>query len=143
MSAETAAVRSFIPLNIAVLTVSDTRSLGDDKSGTTLAEIWPGLGKAAADRVGEGDETPTEGVAMDGSFQGWKEAESTPATGSELPAGVARQPSTRAGALGPHFTEGLCGMATMTLSCGSKPSSRGEAKTISQWPRWPPLMLNG
>jgi molybdopterin adenylyltransferase len=30
--------KSFIPLNIAVLTVSDTRSLADDKSGTTLAE---------------------------------------------------------------------------------------------------------
>jgi molybdopterin adenylyltransferase len=30
--------RSFIPLNIAVLTISDTRSLADDKSGTTLAD---------------------------------------------------------------------------------------------------------
>jgi molybdenum cofactor biosynthesis protein B len=30
--------RQFIPLNIAVLTISDTRSLEDDKSGTTLAE---------------------------------------------------------------------------------------------------------
>ena len=30
--------RQFIPLNIAVLTVSDTRSPADDKSGTTLAE---------------------------------------------------------------------------------------------------------
>ena len=30
--------RQFIPLKIAVLTVSDTRSLADDKSGTTLAE---------------------------------------------------------------------------------------------------------
>ena len=30
--------RQFVPLNIAVLTVSDTRSLADDKSGTTLAE---------------------------------------------------------------------------------------------------------
>ncbi|GAB1715267.1 MAG: molybdopterin binding domain [Nitrobacter sp.] len=30
--------KPFIPLNIAVLTVSDTRSLADDKSGTTLAE---------------------------------------------------------------------------------------------------------
>ncbi len=28
--------RSFIPLNIAVLTISDTRALADDKSGTTL-----------------------------------------------------------------------------------------------------------
>src|SRR5262245_14280858 len=30
--------REFVPLNIAVLTVSDTRSLDDDKSGATLAE---------------------------------------------------------------------------------------------------------
>jgi len=29
--------KQFVPLNIAVLTVSDTRSLADDKSGTTLA----------------------------------------------------------------------------------------------------------
>ena len=32
--------KSFIPLNIAVLTVSDTRSLADDKSGTTLSDRW-------------------------------------------------------------------------------------------------------
>ena len=31
-------VRPFIPVRIAVLTVSDTRSLADDKSGTTLSE---------------------------------------------------------------------------------------------------------
>ena len=30
--------RQFVPLNIAVLTISDTRSLADDKSGATLAE---------------------------------------------------------------------------------------------------------
>ncbi len=30
--------KSFIPLNIAVLTISDTRALDDDKSGTTLAD---------------------------------------------------------------------------------------------------------
>jgi molybdopterin adenylyltransferase len=30
--------RQFVPLNIAVLTISDTRSLADDKSGTTLAD---------------------------------------------------------------------------------------------------------
>jgi molybdenum cofactor biosynthesis protein B len=30
--------RTFIPLKIAVLTVSDTRELADDKSGATLAE---------------------------------------------------------------------------------------------------------
>src|ERR1700748_1161729 len=30
--------KAFVPLNIAVLTISDTRSLADDKSGTTLAD---------------------------------------------------------------------------------------------------------
>ena len=30
--------KQFIPLNIAVLTISDTRSLADDKSGSTLAD---------------------------------------------------------------------------------------------------------
>jgi molybdenum cofactor biosynthesis protein B len=30
--------REFVPLNIAVLTISDTRTLEDDKSGTTLSE---------------------------------------------------------------------------------------------------------
>src|ERR1700742_4359211 len=30
--------RQFVPLNIAVLTISDTRALADDKSGATLAE---------------------------------------------------------------------------------------------------------
>lgn len=31
--------RPFLPVNVAVLTVSDTRSLADDKSGRTLAEM--------------------------------------------------------------------------------------------------------
>jgi molybdopterin adenylyltransferase len=30
--------RTFVPVSIAVLTISDTRSLADDKSGSTLAE---------------------------------------------------------------------------------------------------------
>jgi molybdenum cofactor biosynthesis protein B len=42
--------RDFIPLNIAVLTVSDTRSLADDKSGATLAERLTGAGHKLAAR---------------------------------------------------------------------------------------------
>ena len=42
--------RQFIPLNIAVLTVSDTRSLADDKSGTTLAERLTAAGHKLATR---------------------------------------------------------------------------------------------
>ena len=41
----------FIPLHIAVLTVSDTRSLDDDKSGATLAERINKAGHAVAARA--------------------------------------------------------------------------------------------
>src|ERR1041385_750534 len=43
--------RQFIPLKIAVLTVSDTRSLDDDKSGATLAERIGRAGHAIAARA--------------------------------------------------------------------------------------------
>src|SRR4030095_17038488 len=43
--------RAFIPLKIAVLTVSDTRSLDDDKSGSTLAERIGKAGHAVAARA--------------------------------------------------------------------------------------------
>jgi molybdenum cofactor biosynthesis protein B len=43
--------KSFIPLRIAVLTVSDTRSLDDDKSGATLAERIAKAGHAVAARA--------------------------------------------------------------------------------------------
>ena len=41
----------FIPLKIAVLTVSDTRALEDDKSGATLAERIAKAGHAVAARA--------------------------------------------------------------------------------------------
>ena len=40
----------FVPLNIAVLTVSDTRSLADDKSGTVLADRLTAAGHHLAAR---------------------------------------------------------------------------------------------
>src|SRR5262249_60288754 len=43
--------REFVPLKIAVLTVSDTRSLADDKSGGTLAERIEKAGHAVAGRA--------------------------------------------------------------------------------------------
>jgi molybdenum cofactor biosynthesis protein B len=43
--------RQFIPLKIAVLTVSDTRALTDDKSGTTLAERIAKAGHTVAGRA--------------------------------------------------------------------------------------------
>ncbi|MGZ8330843.1 MAG: molybdenum cofactor biosynthesis protein B [Rhodoplanes sp.] len=43
--------RQFIPLRIAVLTVSDTRTHEDDSSGATLAERIAAAGHAVADRA--------------------------------------------------------------------------------------------
>src|SRR3977135_3323293 len=42
--------KQFVPLHIAVLTVSDTRSLEDDKSGTTLSERLTAAGHKLAAR---------------------------------------------------------------------------------------------
>ncbi len=42
--------RAFIPVGIAVLTVSDTRSLSDDKSGSTLAGRIEAAGHRLVDR---------------------------------------------------------------------------------------------
>jgi molybdenum cofactor biosynthesis protein B len=43
--------KSFVPLRIAVLTVSDTRSFDDDKSGSTLVERIEKAGHAVASRA--------------------------------------------------------------------------------------------
>ncbi|MEQ8896074.1 MAG: molybdenum cofactor biosynthesis protein B [Roseovarius sp.] len=43
--------RDFIPVRIAVLTVSDTRDAADDKSGTTLADRIEAAGHILADRM--------------------------------------------------------------------------------------------
>lgn len=42
--------KDFIPCRIAILTVSDTRSLAEDKSGDTLVERLTGAGHVLADR---------------------------------------------------------------------------------------------
>ncbi len=43
--------RTFIPVKIAVLTVSDTRKLEDDRSGTTLVKRLEAAGHILADRA--------------------------------------------------------------------------------------------
>ena len=43
--------REFVPLKIAVLTVSDTRALAEDKSGATLAERIEKAGHTVAGRA--------------------------------------------------------------------------------------------
>src|SRR5438067_10273232 len=45
------ASRPFVPVKFAVLTVSDTRALADDKSGATLAERIEKAGHAVAERA--------------------------------------------------------------------------------------------
>src|SRR3984893_8201124 len=42
--------KQFVPLNIAVLTISDTRSLEDDKSGSTLSDRLTAAGHKLAAR---------------------------------------------------------------------------------------------
>ena len=43
--------RSFMPIGIAVITISDTRSLADDKSGTTLADRITAAGHTLSQRL--------------------------------------------------------------------------------------------
>jgi molybdopterin adenylyltransferase len=58
---------SFVPLTIAVLTVSDTRSLEEDKSGSTLADR---LSKAGH-RLGDRAIVPDDVEAIRHKVQGW------------------------------------------------------------------------
>ncbi len=48
---EAAAPRPFVPVRFAVLTVSDTRTLDEDRSGATLAERIEGAGHILTDRA--------------------------------------------------------------------------------------------
>jgi molybdopterin adenylyltransferase len=43
--------RQFLPAHIAVITISDTRTMADDKSGNTLAERITGAGHHLSDRM--------------------------------------------------------------------------------------------
>ncbi|MEA2938954.1 MAG: molybdopterin adenylyltransferase [Alphaproteobacteria bacterium] len=59
--------RQFVPLNIAVLTVSDTRELADDKSGAILAERISAAGHVVAAR----GIVPDEVEAIRGRVKDW------------------------------------------------------------------------
>jgi len=50
--------RPFVPVNIAVMTVSDTRTLETDTSGATLVQRLEAAGHRLADRVIVKDEVP-------------------------------------------------------------------------------------
>ena len=59
--------RDFIPLNVAVLTVSDTRTEADDRSGDALAERLTAAGhRAAARRIVKDDR-----AAIAGALREW------------------------------------------------------------------------
>ena len=51
--------RTFRPVNIAVLTVSDTRGLAEDRSGDTLVARLTAAGHVLADRAIERDDVDT------------------------------------------------------------------------------------
>ncbi|RTL55382.1 MAG: molybdenum cofactor biosynthesis protein B [Bradyrhizobiaceae bacterium] len=59
--------KSFIPLNIAVLTISDSRALADDKSGNVLAERLA----AAGHRLAARDIVPDDVEAIRGKLRSW------------------------------------------------------------------------
>jgi molybdenum cofactor biosynthesis protein B len=58
---------AFVPLNIAVATVSDTRVAATDRSGDTLVELLQGAGHALAARAIVRDEVP----ALVAQFTAW------------------------------------------------------------------------
>ena len=59
--------RTFLPVAIAVLTVSDTRSLANDTSGDTLAARVSAAGHRLADRAIERDDSS----AIERRLRGW------------------------------------------------------------------------
>ena len=59
--------REFVPVNIAILTVSDTRTPEDDRSGDTLAERLTAAGHTLAARTIVRDEID----AIAAQFQTW------------------------------------------------------------------------
>ncbi len=59
--------RPFLPVNIAVLTISDTRNLADDKSGNTLVERI----EAAGHKVAVRDIVRDDGDAIAAKLRAW------------------------------------------------------------------------
>lgn len=57
--------RPFVPVRIAVLTVSDSRDLGSDRSGDTLVERLTGAGHVLAARALVKDEVPAIVAALE------------------------------------------------------------------------------
>src|SRR5260370_40071636 len=83
--------RPFLPVNIALLTVSDTRTAADDRSGNTLAE----LAGAAGHRIVVRLIVPDDFEAIAGQLRAWiadPQIDVVIATGGTRPAGRGRPP---------------------------------------------------
>ncbi|MBK8769202.1 MAG: molybdenum cofactor biosynthesis protein B [Rhizobiales bacterium] len=69
MNKISSAPREFLPANIAVITISDTRTQENDKSGQTLADRVTGAGHMLADRLIVKDEIEDIRAAVRGLTQ--------------------------------------------------------------------------
>ena len=102
--------RSFLPLSIAVLTVSDTRSLTDDRSGDVLVERLNRAGHRLAERAVVTDDI----AAIQAKVRGWiadPEVDVVITTGGTGFTGRDVTPE----AIEPLFEKRMDGFATMFL----------------------------
>ena len=70
----------FIPVKIAILTVSDSRSLADDQSGQTLVDRLAAAGHHLAERT----IVPDERIEIAQQLRQWIDSPVSPSTNSDL-----------------------------------------------------------
>jgi len=102
--------RQFVPLKIAVLTVSDTREIADDKSGATLIERI----KAAGHTLHERAIVPDDVEAIRGRVKGWIDAPAVDVIITTGGTGFTGRDVTPE-AVEPLFEKKMDGFATMFL----------------------------
>ena len=102
--------RSFLPLRIAVLTVSDTRDINDDKSGATLAGRIKDSGHHLADRAIVTDDVE----AIRAKVRGWIAEPSIDVIITTGGTGFTGRDVTPE-AIEPLFEKPMAGFATMFL----------------------------
>jgi molybdopterin adenylyltransferase len=100
--------RRFVPINIAVLTVSDTRTLDDDRSGSSLVEMIQQTGHNLADRQIVRDDI----AAIRATVSGWTEDESVDCVLTTGGTGFTGRDVTP-DALQPMFDKHIDGFATL------------------------------
>ena len=102
--------RQFVPLKIAVLTVSDTREIADDKSGATLIERI----KAAGHTLHERAIVPDDVEAIRARVKGWIDAPAVDVIISTGGTGFTGRDVTPE-AVEPLFEKKMDGFATLFL----------------------------